>query len=142
MYEKRFDVFDSFFEDVNTFFGYLIISLVLLYIIYNLIVIIYDSIIGQCMRHCARRDAIIEFRKNRHGRRDLNARALRADSQLTEWRKHVRVQEIAHMKAKAEADAAAAAAAKLKAKAQKEAQAKIDKEKASRYIEDPRYMVD
>ena len=46
MYEKRFDVFDSFFEDVNTFFGYLIISLVLLYIIYNLIVIIYDSIIG------------------------------------------------------------------------------------------------
>lgn len=69
------------------FLGYIMMAILYLFIVFNLIVIVYDGIILHCRRHCRRRDNIVEFRKNRHKLTDLNRRNRYAWNQLREFHK-------------------------------------------------------
>ena len=88
--------------------GYIVIGLVAAFVIFNLIVIVYEDIICHLILHCKRCKNIIEFRKNRHKLSDLNKRTKYAIKQLREFeakKKRIEWEMRFPEKAKAEAEA-------------------------------------
>lgn len=73
-------------DETYEIFGYAVIGVVAVFVIFNLICIIYEDIIVHFLLHCRRCQNIIEFRKNRHKLSDLNRRSRFAWKQLLEWR--------------------------------------------------------
>jgi len=67
------------------------LAIVAAFVVFNLIVIIWDGVIGHCRKHCARRHNIFEFRMNRHKLSDLNRRALFAQRKLYEFHQEIKL---------------------------------------------------
>ena len=56
----------------STVIEYTIIGILVAFIVFNLTVMIWDGVIDHWRKHSARRQNIVEFRKNRHSLFDLN----------------------------------------------------------------------
>ena len=72
-------IFQGAFPQVNDIvyetLGWYMLAFLVLFVFFNLLVIIYDGIYLQFKRHCMRRENIIKFRINhRHKLKDLNRR--------------------------------------------------------------------
>lgn len=77
-------------DDTYEIIGYVMVGVLVLFIVFNLLVIIWDGIIMHCIRHCKRRQAIIDFRMQRHKLSSLNKRALFGAKKLREWENNMK----------------------------------------------------
>ena len=88
------------------------IGILILFVAFNLLVIIWDGIIAQFKRHCLRRANIIEYRNRRHKLKDLNRRNHFAWNQLLEFhRKRRLIEKGIYVEEKEEVDRAAGVSA-------------------------------
>ena len=74
------------YDETYEIIGYIILGFLGFFVLFNLLIIVWDGIIMQCVIHCRRRNNIIEHRQKRHKLSDLNRRSLYAAKKLREWK--------------------------------------------------------